>query len=57
MKRSVRASSFSVQDGSTALHLASQNGHCEVVRALMEAKAVVNSKTNVSEKCPNIVYC
>ncbi len=37
-----------VQDGATALHIASQNGHCEVVRMLLKAKANVNMKTNVS---------
>ncbi len=38
----------SVQDGWTALHMASQKGHCEVVRILLEAKANVHVKTNVS---------
>ncbi len=38
----------SVQDEGTALHRASENGHCEVVRMLLEAKANVNIKTNVS---------
>ena len=42
----------SVQDGCTALMAAAQNGHCEVVRMLLEAKADVNSKTNVSD-----IYC
>ena len=32
--------------------VAAQNGHCEVVRMLLEAKADVNSKTNVSD-----IYC
>ena len=41
----------SVQDGFTALIAASQKGHCEVVRMLLEAKADVNTKTNVSESC------
>ena len=46
------SSSFdSEQDGSTALHLASAYGHCEVVRMLLEAKADVNMKDNVSESC------
>ena len=31
--------------------MASQDGHCEVVRMLLEAKADVNMKTNVSESC------
>ena len=39
----------SVQDGFTALMVAAQNGHCEVVRMLLEAKADVNIKTNVSD--------
>ena len=41
----------SVQNGSTALIVVSQKGHCEVVRMLLEAKADVNIKTNVSESC------
>ena len=41
----------SVQDGATALYMASQNGHCEVVETLLEAKADVNMKANVSESC------
>ena len=40
-----------IQTGSTALHVASQEGHCEVVRILLEAKADVNMKNNVSESC------
>ncbi len=42
----------SVQDGGTALMAAAQNGHCKVVGMLLEAKADVNSKTNVSD-----IYC
>ncbi len=39
----------SVQGGATALLVAAQNGHCEVVRMLLEAKADVNIKANVSD--------
>ena len=35
------------QDGYTALHAASQEGYCEVVNMLLEAKADVNLKDNV----------
>ena len=38
----------SVQDESTALHVAVQEGHCEIVRMLLEAKADVNVQKNVS---------
>ncbi len=38
----------SVQDGTTALYMASKEGHCGVVRMLLEAKADVHNKTNVS---------
>ena len=47
----------SVQDGTTALHAASQEGHCEVVRMLLEAKADVNMKNNVSESCSSDGVC
>ena len=49
--------SFFVQDGFTALHAASSEGHCEVVRMLLEAKADVNMKTNVSESCSSDGVC
>ena len=39
----------SVQDGYTALLIAAQEGHCGIVRMLVEAKANVNMKDNVSE--------
>ena len=32
-------------------YVASQEGHCEVVRILLEAKADVNMKDDVSESC------
>ena len=38
----------SVQNGATALYVASKEGHCGVVRMLLEAKADVHNKTNVS---------
>ena len=38
----------SVQDGSTALIAAASKGHCGIVRMLLEAKADVNMKKNVS---------
>ncbi len=37
-----------IQDNSTALHAASSNGHDEVVRVLLAAKATVNAQTKVS---------
>ncbi len=39
---------MSVQDGWTALHIAGQNGHGTVVRMLLNAKADISIKTNVS---------
>ena len=47
----------SVQDGFTALHVASFHGHCEVVRMLLEAKTDVNMKNNVSESCSRDGVC
>ena len=48
----------SVQDGFTALLVAAQEGHCGVVRILLEAKADVNMKNSVSESCSSngVVY-
>ena len=40
-----------VQTGSTALLVAAQEGHCEIVRMLLEAKADVNVQKNVSASC------
>ncbi len=37
-----------IQDNQTALHTASYNGHDEVVRVLLAAKATVNTQTKVS---------
>ncbi len=36
------------QDNRTALHIASQQGHDEVVRVLLAAKATVNTQDKVS---------
>ena len=47
----------SVQGGFTALLVASQEGHCEAVRMLLEAKADVNMKNNVSESCSSDGVC
>ena len=40
--------SFIEQDKSTALHLASINGHDKVVRVLLAVKATVNTRNKVS---------
>lgn len=37
-----------MQDGSTALYMAAQNGHLRAVEKLLEASADVNIETNVS---------
>ena len=42
-----------LQEGGSALMLASQNGHTEVVKCLIEANSTVNFQTNVS--CNSIV--
>ena len=57
----------SVQNGATALIVASQNGHCEIVGMLLDAKADPNMKANVScysdgicalaESTADCVYC
>ena len=47
----------SVQTGSTALYMASQEGNCEIVKVLLEAKADVNRKNYVSECCSSNGVC
>ena len=37
------------QDGFTALHYAAMNGHIEVARLLLDGRADVNSKDEVSD--------
>ena len=37
-----------IQNNVTALHVACQNGHDEVVRVLLAAKATVNTQDKVS---------
>ena len=37
------------QGGNTPLHLAVRNGHLEVARALLAARADITAKDNVSE--------
>ena len=52
------SSSFvTVQDGFTALLVAAHEGHCEIVRMLLEAKADVNIQNNVSESCSSDGVC
>ena len=46
-----------VQDGSTALHVAARKGHCEIVRMLLGAKADVNVQNTVSESCSSDSVC
>ena len=41
------------QDGLTALHLASQEGHVAVVRLLIEAHAVINQQCKVGP----VIHC
>ena len=36
-----------MQDGATALHVASEGGHVEVVKLLLQNNAVVNMQDNV----------
>ena len=39
---------YSIQSGWTALHAAAHKGHLRVIEKLLDAKADVNIKTNVS---------
>jgi ankyrin repeat protein len=41
---------FSYKDGSTALHLASLNGHLEVVTYLLSQGASLTAQNNVSTR-------
>ena len=47
-----------IQNGLTALHMASDNGHVAVVRLLIQAHAVINlqSKVKNSLSCTMYVY-
>ena len=47
---------LSPQSGNTILHLASMQGHPEVVKLLVQSHANVNVKNNVSTKSPHY-YC
>ena len=47
----------SVQNGFNALLVAAQEDHCGIVRMLLEAKADVNMKNNVSENCSSDGVC
>ena len=47
----LRTSLNSVQNGATALHMASQEAYSDVARMLVDAKADVNIKNSVSESC------
>ena len=44
-----------IQDGHTAIHAASQEGHFEVVKKLLDAEADVNVTADVSKSA--LVYC
>ena len=46
-----------VQDGSTALLVAAEEGHCGIVRMLLEAKADINMMNYVSESCSRDGVC
>ena len=46
-----------VQGGFTALLAATQEGHCGIVRMLLEAKADVNVQSNVSESYSSDYVC
>ena len=45
------------KNGFTALLVAAQEGHCGIVRILLEAKADVNMKNNVSKSCSSDGVC
>lgn len=41
-----------VQDGATALHMAAQEGHVDIVEALTKAQAQINIQTEVRTYAP-----
>ena len=47
---------FSSQDGQTALHHASSNGHTDVVKLLVDSGAQLDHKDNVSTE-PSMMLC
>ena len=53
----LRTSLNSVQNGATALHMASQEAYSDVARMLVDAKADVNIKNSVSESCCSDCVC
>ena len=46
---------FSPQNGNTALHYESKNGHPEVVELLLQSHANVNVKNSVSTESPHYI--
>ena len=46
---------FVLQDGRSPLHMASQEGHLDVVKTLIEAGANINQVTKVSTHIPTCV--
>ena len=50
-------SSLHVQDGQTALYIASNNGHGEIVKLLLKREADMDHETKVSVFMPCIRKC